>query len=418
MSGMEKFLIPHSAFLCLSSRHEITGASLLVHSRIGETTLSTPAILALEDGSIFKGTSIGAEGSSVAEVVFSTSMTAYQEMLTNPSNAQKLLTLTYPQIGNYGINATDDESEKIQAAGLIIRELSLVASNFRSEKTLAAFLQEQNIVAIAKVDTRRLTRILREKGNLKGCILAGAGAYSEQSQATAVAAAKASKAWAGQDLVSQVSTATAYQWTETNWSIETNNCGELAKAQYKVVVYDLGVKRTLLRALASKGCELTVVPANTPAKEVLAMKPNGVLLSNGPGDVAANTALIENIKELVAANIPVFGISLGMQALGLALGGKTAQLALSQLGANHPVQDLATQKVRITSQDQSFALVADSLPANVKVTHKSLFDGSVQGIELAGKPVFGVQGYSERYPSQNGMVELFDRFVELLAAAK
>lgn len=380
--------------------------------------MSTPAILALEDGSIFKGTSIGAEGSSVAEVVFSTALTAYQEMLTNPSNAQKLLTLTYPQIGNYGINTTDNESEKIQAAGLIIRELSPVASNFRSNKTLEDFLKEQNTAAIAKIDTRRLTRILREKGNLKGCILAASDAYSEENQAKAIAAAKAAQAWVGQDLISQVSTKQAYQWNETNWSLESNSCGELTEPQYKVVVYDLGVKHGLLRALASKGCAVTVVPANTPAKDVLAMNPNGVVLSNGPGDAAANSAVIENAKELIAANIPVFGISLGMHVLGLAMGGKTQQLVLSQLGANHPVQNTATKKVRMTSQDQSFALVADSLPANVKVTHTSLFDGSVQGIELEGKPVFGMQGYSERYPGPNGMVELFDHFIEQFAAAK
>lgn len=380
--------------------------------------MSTPAILVLEDGSIFKGASIGSEGTSVAEVVFSTSLTAYQEMLTNPSNSHKFLVLTYPQIGNYGINALDDESAGIQAAGLIIKQLSPLASNFRSEKTLDAYLKEQNKQAIANIDTRRLTRIIREKGNLKACIYAGNDAYSEDKIAEALAQAKAYAGVDKQDLISQVSCTKAYNWTQTNWDIETNTCGELSSPKFNVVVYDLGVKRTLLRALASKGCAVTVVPANTPAAEVLALNPDGVLLSNGPGNPANNSALIENVKEIVAAKLPVFGISLGCQVLGLALGAQTAALKLSQLGANHPVQDVTTKKVRITSQDQSYALVEASLPSGVKLTHKSLFDGSVQGIELEGQPVFGVQGYAERYPGPNGMVELFDRFIDFLAQAK
>lgn len=380
--------------------------------------MSTPAILALEDGSIFKGTSIGAEGSSVAEVVFSTALTAYQEMLTNPSNAQKFLVFTYPQIGNYGINAIDSESAGIQAAGLIIRQLSPVASNFRSEMTLADYLKTHNKQGIANIDTRRLTRILREKGNLKGCVLVAADAYSDEKIQQAVAMAKAYEGSAQQDLVSQVTADKAYSWNETSWELAGNTCGELEQAQYKVVVYDFGVKRSLLRALASKGCELTVVPAMTSAEDVLALNPDGVFLSNGPGNPANNPAIVENIRTLVAANLPIFGLSLGHQLLGLALGGQVAALKLSQLGANHPVQDVTTKKVRITSQDQSYALLADSLPANVKVTHVSLFDASVQGIELEGKPVFSQQGYSERYPSPAGMIDMFDRFIDFLAQTK
>lgn len=380
--------------------------------------MSTPAILVLEDGSIFKGTSIGAEGSSVAEVVFSTSLTAYQEMLTNPSNSHKFLVLTYPQIGNYGINAIDDESSAIQAAGLVIRQLSPLASNFRSEKTLDTYLKEQGKQAIANIDTRRLTRLIREKGNLKACLYAGADAHSEAAIEQTLSQAQAYAGVAQQDLVSQVSCSKPYAWTEAAWSLATNACAELKEAKYKVVVYDFGVKRSVLRALASKGCAVTVVPATTSATEILALNPDGVLLSNGPGNPAVNSVIIEQVKALVAAQLPIFGISLGCQILGLALGAKTAPLALSQLGANHPVQDLATQKVRITSQDQSYALVADSLPAGVQLTHKSLFDDSVQGIELSGKPVFGVQGYAERYPGPNGMIELLDRFIDFLANAK
>ena len=377
--------------------------------------MSTPAILALEDGSIFKGISIGAEGLTVAEVVFNTAVIGYQETLTNPSNAQKLVALTYPHIGNYGINAEDDESGKIQAAGLIIRDLSFVASNFRSEKTLDVYLKEQGVVGIAKIDTRRLTRILRSKGILKGCVLAGADAHSEANQAKAMAAAQAFAGNAGQDLVKAVTTDKTYAWTQTSWQLG-QGFGELKDAQHKVVVYDLGVKRSLLRALADKGCALTVVPANTPAKDVLALNPDAVFLSNGPGDASACAYAVDAVKELVAAGLPIFALSLGMQVLGLALGGQVAKLKVSEQGANHPVQDVDTKKVRITSQDQSFALVAGSLPATVKVTHVSLFDGSVQGIELIGKPVFGQQGYAERYPGPNGMVGLFDRFVDLLAA--
>lgn len=379
--------------------------------------MSTPAILALEDGSIFKGISIGAEGLSVAEVVFNTAVIGYQEALTNPSNAQKLIALTYPHIGNYGINAEDDESGKVQASGLIIRDLSFVASNFRSEKALDVYLKEQGVVAIAKIDTRRLTRILRNQGFLKGCILAGKDAYSEANQAKAIAAAQAFTGNTGQDLVKTVTTDEAYEWNQTSWQLG-QGFGELNEAKHKVVVYDLGVKRSLLRALASKGCALTVVPAGTSAKDVLALNPDGVFFSNGPGDISVCSSSIEAAKGIIEASLPVFGLSLGMQLIGVAAGGKVIKLKISEQGANHPVQDVNTKKVRITSQDQSFALDAASLPASVKVTRNSLFDGSVQGIELNDKPVFGLQGYVERYPGPNGIVEMFDRFVDLLAVNK
>lgn len=379
--------------------------------------MSTPAILALEDGSIFKGTSIGTEGLSVGEMLFNTSMIGYQEILSSPSYTNQIVTLTYPHIGSYGTNPEDDESANVHAKGLVIKDLSLVHSNFRSTQSLAEYLQQHNVVAIAGIDTRRLTRILREKGNLKGCLLAGENAHSENNIAKAVAAAKAFVGNAGIDLVKEVSTKKSYTWTETDWQLGAG-FGELTEPKYNVVVYDFGVKRSLLRALASVGCTLTVVPAGTSAADVLAQKPDGVFLSNGPGDPQACTYAVENIKALVDANLPVFGLGLGHLLLAIALGGKTEKQKVSNHGNNHPVKDLATEKTRITTQDQSFAVTEASLPATVKVTHKSLFDGTVQGIALAGKPVFSMQGYSEAYPTADGMVKLFDHFAALLAANK
>lgn len=379
--------------------------------------MSTPAILALEDGSIFKGTSIGTEGLSVGEMLFNTSMIGYQEILSSPSYTNQIVTLTYPHIGSYGTNPEDDESANVHAKGLVIKDLSLVHSNFRSTQSLAEYLQQHNVVAIAGIDTRRLTRILREKGNLKGCLLAGENAHSENNIAKAVAAAKAFVGNAGIDLVKEVSTKKSYTWTETDWQLGAG-FGELTEPKYNVVVYDFGVKRSLLRALASVGCALTVVPAGTSAADVLAQKPDGVFLSNGPGDPQACTYAVENIKALVDANLPVFGLGLGHLLLAIALGGKTEKQKVSNHGNNHPVKDLATEKTRITTQDQSFAVTEASLPATVKVTHKSLFDGTVQGIALAGKPVFSMQGYSEAYPTADGMVKLFDHFAALLAANK
>ena len=379
--------------------------------------MSTPAILALEDGSIFKGTSIGTEGLSVGEMLFNTSMIGYQEILSSPSYTNQIVTLTYPHIGSYGTNPEDDESANVHAKGLVIKDLSLVHSNFRSTQSLAEYLQQHNVVAIAGIDTRRLTRILREKGNLKGCLLAGENAHSEDNIAKAVAAAKAFVGNAGIDLVKEVSTKKSYTWSETDWQLGAG-FGELTEPKYNVVVYDFGVKRSLLRALASVGCTLTVVPAGTSAADVLAQKPDGVFLSNGPGDPQACTYAVENIKALVDANLPVFGLGLGHLLLAIALGGKTEKQKVSNHGNNHPVKDLATEKTRITTQDQSFAVTEASLPATVKVTHKSLFDGTVQGIALAGKPVFSLQGYSEAYPTADGMVKLFDHFAALLAANK
>lgn len=379
--------------------------------------MSTPAILALEDGSIFKGTSIGIEGLSVGETLFNTSMIGYQEIITSPSYANQIVTLTYPHAGSYGINTEDDESAKVHAKALVIKDLSLVHSNFRSSQSLADYLQQEKVVAIAGVDTRRLTRILREKGNLKGCVLAGSDAYSDASIAKAVEAAKGFEGIEGVDLVKEVSTKESYAWTETDWQLGSG-IGELKDPQFNVVVYDFGVKRSLLRALASKGCALTVVPANTPASEVLAQNPDGVFLSNGPGDPKACTYAVENIKALVDANVPVFGLGIGHLLLALALGAKTEKQKVSNHGSNHPVQELATNKSRITTQDQSFAISEESLPASVKVTHKSMFDGTVQGIELEGKPVFSKQGFVEAYPSADGMVKLFDRFAELIASTK
>lgn len=379
--------------------------------------MSTPAILALEDGSIFKGTSIGTEGLSVGEMLFNTSMIGYQEIISSPSYANQIVTLTYPHAGSYGTNPEDDESANVHAKGLVIKDLSLVHSNFRSTQSLAEYLQQHNVVAIAGVDTRRLTRILREKGNLKGCVLAGENAHSEENIAKAIAAAKAFEGLTGIDLVKQVSTKEPYAWTQTDWQLGAG-FGEVTEPKFKVVVYDYGVKRSVLRALASVGCAITVVPADTPAAEVLAQQPNGVFLSNGPGDPQACTYAVENIKALVEANVPVFGLGLGHLLLALALGGKTEKQKISNHGSNHPVKELATERTRTTTQDQSFAIAEASLPATVKVTHKSLFDGTVQGIELEGKPVFSQQGYCEAYPAADGMVKLFDQFASLLAANK
>lgn len=379
--------------------------------------MSTPAILALEDGSIFAGTSIGIEGLSVGEMLFNTSMIGYQEILSSPSYSNQIVTLTYPHAGIYGTNPEDDESAHVHAKGLVIKDLSLVHSNFRSTQSLAEYLQQHNVVAIAGIDTRRLTRILRDKGNLKGCLYAGADAHGEEAVAKAIAAAKGFTGLVGVDLVKEVTTKESYTWTQTEWKLGAG-FGEQTDSKYNVVVYDFGVKRSLLRSLANAGCAITVVPANTPAAEVLALKPNGVFLSNGPGDPQTCVYAVENIKALVDANLPVFGLGLGHLLLALALGGKTEKQKVSNFGNNHPVKELATHKTRTTGQDQSFAITEASLPSTVKVTHKSLFDGTVQGIALEGKPVFSLQGYSENYPAANGMVKIFDHFVELLAANK
>jgi len=379
--------------------------------------LSTPAILALEDGSIFKGTAIGAEGLSVGEVVFNTSMTGYQEILTDPSYANQIVTLTYPHIGNYGVNREDEESRGIFAKGLVIRDLPLIASNFRSEKALDEYLKEHNILGIADIDTRRLTRILREKGSLDGCIIAGADAASEESIAKAVAAAKEFPGLKGMDLAKEVTTGESYSWTQQDWTLG-KGFGELKGGKYKVVAYDFGVKRNILRLLAERGCELTVVPAQTPASEVLAMNPDGIFLSNGPGDPEPCTYAIEAIKEILETDIPVFGICLGHQLLALASGAQTVKMPHGHHGGNHPVQDLESGVVMITSQNHGFAVDEATLPANLKATHKSLFDGTLQGIARTDKPAFSFQGHPEASPGPRDVAPLFDHFIELIEKAK
>jgi len=379
--------------------------------------LSTPAILALEDGSIFKGTAIGAEGLSVGEVVFNTSMTGYQEILTDPSYANQIVTLTYPHIGNYGTNSEDEESRGIFAKGLVIRDLPLIASNFRSEKALDEYLKEHNILGIADIDTRRLTRILREKGSLNGCIIAGADAVSEESIAKAIEAAKAFPGLKGMDLAKEVTTSESYRWTQQDWTLG-KGFGELKDGKYKVVAYDFGVKRNILRLLAERGCELTVVPAQTPASEVLAMNPDGIFLSNGPGDPEPCTYAIEAIKEILETDIPVFGICLGHQLLALASGAQTVKMPHGHHGGNHPVQDLESGVVMITSQNHGFAVDEATLPANLKATHKSLFDGTLQGIARTDKPAFSFQGHPEASPGPRDVAPLFDHFIELIEKAK
>lgn len=379
--------------------------------------MSTPAILALEDGSIFKGTAIGAEGLSVGEVVFNTSMTGYQEILTDPSYANQIVTLTYPHIGNYGVNREDEESRGIFAKGLVIRDLPLIASNFRSEKALDEYLKEHNILGIADIDTRRLTRILREKGSLDGCIIAGADAASEESITKAVAAAKEFPGLKGMDLAKEVTTGESYSWTQQDWTLG-KGFGELKDGKYKVVAYDFGVKRNILRLLAERGCELTVVPAQTPASEVLAMNPDGIFLSNGPGDPEPCTYAIEAIKEILETDIPVFGICLGHQLLALASGAQTVKMPHGHHGGNHPVQDLESGVVMITSQNHGFAVDEATLPANLKATHKSLFDGTLQGIARTDKPAFSFQGHPEASPGPRDVAPLFDHFIELIEKAK
>ena len=379
--------------------------------------MSTPAILALEDGSIFKGTSIGAEGLSVGEVVFNTSMTGYQEILTDPSYANQIVTLTYPHIGNYGTNSEDEESDGIHAKGLIIRDLPLVASSFRSEQALDAYLQQRNILGIADIDTRRLTRILREKGSLNGCLIAAADAHSEESVAKAIAEAKSFPGLKGMDLAKEVTVTESYKWTESDWVLG-QGYGQLTDAKFKVVAYDFGVKRNILRLLAERGCDLTVVPAQTPAADVLAMNPDGVFLSNGPGDPEPCDYAIKAIQEVLETNIPVFGICLGHQLLALASGAKTVKMPHGHHGGNHPVQDLESGKVMITSQNHGFAVDEATLPATLKATHKSLFDGTLQGIARTDKPAFSFQGHPEASPGPKDVAPLFDRFIDLMTAAK
>ena len=366
------------------------------------------AVLALADGTIFKGTAIGADGISVGEVVFNTALSGYQEILTDPSYSRQIVTLTYPHIGNVGVNADDEESEKIQVAGLVIRDLPLMASNFRSEKSLDDYLKSSGILGIADIDTRKLTRILRETGSQSGCIMA-----RDINPDKALEMARGFSGLKGMDLAKEVTTSKTYQWDEPSWSLVADQ-KKTASRSFKVVAYDFGVKRNILRMLVDRGCELTVVPAQTPASEVLAMKPDGVFLSNGPGDPEPCDYAIAAIKELIDADMPLFGICLGHQLLALASGAQTVKMKFGHHGANHPVQDIATQCVMITSQNHGFAVEEKSLPSCLKATHRSLFDGSLQGIERTDKPAFSFQGHPEASPGPHDVAPLFDHFIHLM----
>lgn len=370
------------------------------------------AVLALEDGSIFRGSAIGAEGSSSGEVVFNTSMTGYQEILTDPSYAQQIITLTYPHIGNTGTNEEDNESPRVWASGLVIRDLPRLASNWRTEQSLDEFLKAREVVAIANIDTRRLTRLLREKGAMNGCVLSGQ-ALQTGGESAALASAKAFPGLKGMDLAREVTTAESYVWSEGVWELG-NGYVQSDSRKYKVVAYDFGVKRNILRMLVARGCEVTVVPAQTSAEAVLAMQPDGVFLSNGPGDPEPCDYAISAIKSLLDTEIPIFGICLGCQLLALASGAKTMKMGLGHHGANHPVQDLRTGVVFITSQNHGFAVAEPSLPANLRPTHKSLFDGTLQGIERTDKPAFAFQGHPEASPGPHDVAPLFDHFIDLM----
>jgi carbamoyl-phosphate synthase small subunit len=372
---------------------------------------TVPAILVLADGSIFKGFSIGAAGHTIGEVVFNTSMTGYQEILTDPSYSRQIVTLTYPHIGNTGINVEDVESGKVQAAGLIIRDLPLLASNFRSTLGLSPYLKAENIVAIAGIDTRRLTRLLREKGAQSGAILVGDDA------ARAHALALSFPGLAGMDLAKVVSTATAYEWNETEWALGQgygSNKGATNAPRFHVVAFDFGVKRNILRMLAERGCKVTVLPAQSSAADAMALQPDGIFLSNGPGDPEPCDYAITAARTLIESGIPTFGICLGHQIMALASGAKTLKMKFGHHGANHPVQDLDTKQVMITSQNHGFAVDAATLPANCRVTHVSLFDGSLQGFARTDFPAFCFQGHPEASPGPNDIATLFDRFVGMM----
>jgi carbamoyl-phosphate synthase small subunit len=359
---------------------------------------------------VFRGISIGASGMNVGEVVFNTAMTGYQEILTDPSYCKQIVTLTYPHIGNVGTNAEDVESRQVFASGLIIRDLSLTVSNFRSGQSLPAYLKANNVVGIAGIDTRKLTRILREKGAQNGCIATG------EDVEAALQAARGFAGLNGMDLAKEVTCRQRYAWTQREWRLG-EGYGEQAAPKYHVVAYDFGVKHNILRMLAERGCGITVVPAQTPAAEVLAMKPDGVFLSNGPGDPEPCDYAIEAVREFVRQGIPLYGICLGHQIMGLAVGAKTVKMKFGHRGANHPVQDTDTKRVMITSQNHGFAVDAATLPANARVTHISLFDGTLQGFELTDKPAFCFQGHPEASPGPHDVGGLFDKFIGLMEKA-
>ena len=375
--------------------------------------MSTPAILALADGSLFYGTAIGVDGETSGEVVFNTAMTGYQEILTDPSYARQLVTLTYPHIGNTGVNPEDVESDRVHAAALIIRDLPLAASNWRSTQSLDGYLRDNNIVGIADIDTRRLTRILRDKGSQSGAVVAGDSATAER----ALELAQAFPGLKGMDLAKEVSSKDVSHWTETEWDL-VSGYGQQESPRFKIVAYDYGIKLNILRMLASRGCDITVVPAQTPGAKVLAMNPDGVFLSNGPGDPEPCDYAIKAIQDILETDVPVFGICLGHQLLALASGAKTMKMNHGHHGANHPVQCLADGTVMITSQNHGFAVDEASLPANLEATHKSLFDGTLQGLRRTDKAAFSFQGHPEASPGPHDVAPLFDEFIRSMEARR
>lgn len=383
-------------------------------NKIDANMAIAPAILALEDGTVFYGKAIGAMGKTVGEVVFNTSMTGYQEILTDPSYKEQIVTLTYPHIGNVGTNSGDEESNKIMARGLVIRDLPRLMSSWRGEMSLSDYLIKHNIVAIADIDTRKLTRILRDKGAQNGAIVAIDGDKADLDKDAAIASAQAFPGLKGMDLAKVVTTDTSYEWNEGSWSLQTNTTETLTDLPHHVVAYDYGVKKNILRMLVDRGCKVTVVPAKTKAADVLAMNPDGIFLSNGPGDPEPCDYAIEAIGEILDSSKPVFGICLGHQLLCLASGAKTVKMKFGHHGGNHPVSDLETKTVMITSQNHGFAVDEASLPDNLKATHKSLFDGSLQGVHRTDKPAFSFQGHPEASPGPHDVAPLFDHFIELI----
>ncbi len=393
-------------------------AGLVRSLRVGENHLRKPALLALADGTLFWGESIGIDGQTVGEVVFNTAITGYQEILTDPSYCKQIVTLTYPHIGNVGVNAEDEESGHVYVSGLVVRDVPLLASNWRCEQTLEEYLEKNKVVAIAGIDTRQLTRVLREKGAQNGCIVAG----DKIDESAAIAAARGFPGLAGMDLAKEVTTKKSYEWAQGTWTLEKGMPEPIQSAEdnlpHHVVAYDYGVKRNILRMLVDRGCRLTVVPAQTSAEEVLAMNPDGVFLSNGPGDPEPCDYALNAIPEIVETGLPVFGICLGHQLLSLASGAKTEKMKFGHHGANHPVQDIESGRVMITSQNHGFAVNEESLPGNLIATHRSLFDGSLQGVHRTDKPAFSFQGHPEASPGPHDVAPLFDHFIELIEAHK
>ncbi len=373
-----------------------------------------PALLALEDGSLFRGESIGAEGHAQGEVVFNTSITGYQEILSDPSYCQQIITLTYPHIGNVGVNRSDEEAARIHASGLVVRDCPPIASNWRSQQPLDHYLRERGVIALAGIDTRRLTRLLREKGAQNGCLMAGDHLDAER----ALTLAREFPGLKGMDLARVVSVSTPCVWNEGTWQLTGNGFPTVRETRYHVVAYDYGIKRNILRMLADRGCRLTVIPAQTPAHEVMALQPDGVFLSNGPGDPEPCDYAIAAIRELLDADIPLFGICLGHQLLGLASGARTVKMKFGHHGGNHPVLDLDSGRVMISSQNHGFAVDEVTLPANLRPTHRSLFDGSLQGITRTDRPAFSFQGHPEASPGPHDVAPLFDRFIALMAVRR